>query len=149
MLKAILVRRDYIIHLKGLFPKMHDYLQNYGTFAWFTATFAVDEHGNNVGGHQPTGEEEDENAGEVVEEASETVASSYSCLKPLTQLCVTGIICVACLCCCVCVWPSCCCIVACKEKMMRNGFEGAFCRLAADAIIGKSLNLANQAMSCC
>ena len=63
----------------------------------------MDEHGNNVGGHQPTGEEEDENAGEVVEEASETVASSYSCLKPLTQLCVTGIICVACLCCCVCV----------------------------------------------
>ena len=36
-----------------------------------------------------------------------------------------------------------------QGKMMRNGFEGAFCRLAADAIIGKSLNLANQAMSCC
>ena len=30
---------------------------------------------------------------------------------------------------------------------MRNGYEGALCRLASDAIIGKSLNLAIQAIS--
>lgn len=29
---------------------------------------------------------------------------------------------------------------------MRNGHEGALCRLAGDAIIGKSLNLASQAI---
>lgn len=29
---------------------------------------------------------------------------------------------------------------------MRNGYEGALCRLAGDAIIGKSLNLAIQAL---
>jgi hypothetical protein len=34
-----------------------------------------------------------------------------------------------------------------KEKLMRNGYEGALCRLASDAIIGKSLNLAIQAIS--
>lgn len=27
---------------------------------------------------------------------------------------------------------------------MRNTYEGALCRLSADAIAGKSLNLANQ-----
>ena len=31
-----------------------------------------------------------------------------------------------------------------EEKLMRNSFEGALCRLSSESIVGKSLNLANQ-----
>ena len=84
------MRRDYIVHLKGTFPKMADHIKHHGTYAWFTDTFAVDEHGNKVanGKLASTGEDDDEDNGESQQPASEEpVASSYSCLKPLTMLC--------------------------------------------------------------
>lgn len=87
VLKALLVRRDYITHIKGIFPKMMEYLKDYGTFAWFTVTFNVDEYGNNLG-NKPSVDDEDEDAPEDLPEAQEPIASSYSCLKPLLQLCV-------------------------------------------------------------
>jgi hypothetical protein len=88
VLKAILVSRDYITHLKGIFPKMCDYLTDYGTFAWFTTTYSVDEFGNSLGNKAPMDDDEDEDAAEKAPHGEEPVASSYSCLKPLTQLCV-------------------------------------------------------------
>lgn len=87
MLKAILVRRDYITHLKGIFPKMMDYLKDYGTFAWFTTTFNVDAFGNSLC-NKPDVDNDDEDVAEDAPEDQEPVASSYSCLKPLVQLCV-------------------------------------------------------------
>lgn len=66
---------------------MNDYLTDYGTFAWFTTTFSVDEYGNSLG-KVPIDDDEDEGAAEKAPDAEEPVASSYSCLKPLTQLCV-------------------------------------------------------------
>jgi hypothetical protein len=67
---------------------MSDYLTDYGTFAWFTTTYSVDEFGNSLGNKAPMDDDEDEDAAEKAPHGEEPVASSYSCLKPLTQLCV-------------------------------------------------------------
>lgn len=85
VLKAILVRRDYIVHLKGIFPKMEAYISNYGKLEWFSTTFGVDINGCKAQALQVDSGDEAEASAVTV--ADQTVASSYSCLKPLTLLC--------------------------------------------------------------
>ena len=114
VLKAILVRRDYMVHVRGMFPSMSSYIEDHGTIAWYTRTFGLNHLGEK-GGHRVENADEEEEAAEKGEQ--ETVASSYTCLKPLITFC---------------------------EKMMRGTFDIALCKLTNDSIAGKSLNLANQ-----
>ena len=69
VLKAILVRRDYMVHLRSQFPNMASYMHDHGTLAWYTRTFGL----NRV-------EEQDE---EENEQDQQTQASSFMSLKPL------------------------------------------------------------------
>ena len=93
---------------------MSSYVESYGTIAWYANTFGLNHLGEK-GGHRVENVEEEEEGAEKGEQ--ETVASSYTCLKPLITFC---------------------------EKMMRGTFDIALCKLTNDSIAGKSLNLANQ-----
>lgn len=93
---------------------MSSYVESYGTISWYTNTFGLNHLGEK-GGHRVENVEEEEEGAEKGEQ--ETVASSYTCLKPLITFC---------------------------EKMMRGTFDIALCKLTNDSIAGKSLNLANQ-----
>ena len=96
---------------------MSSYVESYGTIAWYTNTFGLNHLGEK-GGHRVENVEEEEEGAEKGEQ--ETVASSYTCLKPLITFCEK------------------------MSKMMRGTFDIALCKLTNDSIAGKSLNLANQ-----
>jgi len=82
----LLVRRDYFGYLRGTFPKMQTYLVDYGTADWYCKTFNIDANGAPLkGSDKPMSADMDEDAEENM--PSEPVASSYTCLKPLTILC--------------------------------------------------------------
>ena len=103
-----------MVHVRGMFPNMVSYIQDHGTIDWYTRTFGLNDLGEKAGHRvDPDTEEEDV----AVPEDQQTVASSYTCLKPLVTFC---------------------------EKMMRGTYEIALCKLTNDSIAGKSLNLANQ-----
>lgn len=77
VLKAILVRRDYMVHLRNQFPNMASYMHDHGTLAWYTRTFGLNSLGEKDGQRV---EEQDE---EENEQDQQTQASSFMSLKPL------------------------------------------------------------------
>ena len=64
---------------------MEAYISNYGKLEWFSTSFGVDVHGCKEKALQVDSGDEAEASAVTV--ADQTVASSYSCLKPLTLLC--------------------------------------------------------------
>ena len=102
-----------MVHLRGMFPNMASYIKDHGTIEWYERTFGLNSLGEKAGQRL-----EDQEMDEGEEQAEqETVASSFTCLKPLVSF---------------------------SEKMMRGTYEIALCKLTADSIAGKSLNLAAQ-----
>ena len=103
-----------MIHLRAVFPAMSAYIQDHGTLAWYQNTYSLNSLGEKTAGKHTDTHEDNDDDNEV---QVHTEASSYTCLKPLLNL---------------------------AEKMMRGSYEIALCKLTADCIAGKSLNLANQ-----
>lgn len=69
-----------MVHLRGLYPNMAEYIKDHGCISWYERTYNLDKLGNRKDGKaEELGEEEVENV-EV-----ETAASSFTCLKPLVQ----------------------------------------------------------------
>ena len=68
------------------FPKCKPTLWTNGTADWYCKTFNIDANGAPLkGSEKPMSADMDEDAEENM--PSEPVASSYTCLKPLTILC--------------------------------------------------------------
>eukprot|EP00435_Cladocopium_sp_Y103_P048692 s410_g14.t1 len=93
---------------------MATYIEDFGTIEWYHKTFGLNSLGERAGHRveDEAAEEEDDMIQDV-----RTEASSYTCLKPLTNF---------------------------SQKLMRGAFEIGLCKLCNDSIAGKSLNLANQ-----
>lgn len=83
MLKALLVRRDFLVHLKGIFPRMETKLKEFDSETWYMLRFGIDRNGNNL----KPGKDASDDEQQAQEQIEEPVASNYTCLKPLTILC--------------------------------------------------------------
>eukprot|EP00435_Cladocopium_sp_Y103_P066146 s220_g28.t1 len=81
VLKAILVRRDYMVHLRNQFPNMASYMNDHGTLAWYTRTFGLNALGEKDGQRVEENQDEEEN-----EQEQQTQASSFMSMKPLENV---------------------------------------------------------------
>ena len=125
-LRAILVRRDLLTHIKGSFPKMEPHIESFGTWQWYTDTYNLKEDGTTKEG-TPFRAEASTGLGEDAEEVGSLTTpgllsgmggcSTYTCYAQLTTFCV---------------------------QLMRNEHEVLLCKLVQNYIPGKALNLATS-----
>jgi hypothetical protein len=113
VLKAVLVREDFVLYLKTKFPKMSYLIDFYLSPEWYAQTFQLSEasataSARNLDDDAPDAEQADQQT------QSDSVLSSYSC-HPLLK----GLL----------------------ERLMRNGHEGSMCRMSGESIPGKHLML--------
>jgi hypothetical protein len=113
VLKAVLVRKDFVLYLKTKFPKMAYLIDFYLSPEWHAKTFKLPEVGLTV---SSINLDEDARDAEQADQQSQSdlALSSYSC-HPLLK----GLL----------------------ERLMRNGYEGAMCRMSGESVPGKHLML--------
>ena len=125
-LRAILVRRDLLTHIKSSLPKMEPYTKSFGTWQWHADTYNLNEDGTTKEG-TPFRAEASTGLGEDAEEVDSLTTpgllsgmggcSTYTCYAQLTTFCT---------------------------QLMRNEHEVLLCKLVQNYIPGKALNLATS-----
>jgi hypothetical protein len=118
VLKAILVRKDFLMFIKTRFPKMDYLIESYISPDWYSKAFPGISDGMPS---ESRALEDDGNEGMLPDsissgEQGDAYLSSYTC-HPLLK----GLL----------------------ERLMRNGYESSMCRLAQDSVPGKNLMVAS------
>ena len=112
VLKAVLVRKDFILYLKTRFPKMSYLIDYYLSPDWHAKTFNFDETKLTATATSTQEEGCEVQPDQMLDQSDSAFLSSYSC-HPLLK----GLL----------------------ERLMRNGYEPSMCRLANDSVPGKNL----------
>jgi len=124
-LRAVLVRRDLLTHIKNSFPRMEEYTKNFGTWAWYEETFKLAEDGTRTDRkgkmfrpQDCTALDEDIEDSTVLDSCSampQEMCSTYLCYRQLVAFCT---------------------------QLMQNSHEVTLCKLVQNYVPGKALNLA-------
>ena len=115
LLKAVLVRRDLYRHIRSTFPRMNALTEHFDSPS-FWAKFGIQPNGL-MAAQQPDVDQDDPAEATVgAEEKGETL-SMYECHRPLSLL---------------------------LTRLSSNAYEATLCKLAGNAIPGKSLDLSTD-----
>lgn len=131
-LRAVLVRRDLLTHVKSSFPMMEQYTKTVGTWGWHKEVYNLAEDGTNKDGKPfrrqdcTALDEEDEDCTALGKDSTvldpfamlpEEKCSTYQCYTQLVGFCT---------------------------ELMQNHHELTLCKLVPNFVPGKALNLAGE-----
>ena len=110
-LKATLIRRDVLLHLRSVLPKFDDLIKSYESDSWY-AQFNVAPDGSFIS--LDTGGDKDEKSDDEAEKDEVDVVSTFVTYGPLQSL---------------------------LKRLMKGGYEAPLCKLARESVPGKALSM--------
>jgi len=118
ILKSVLIKRDFLRYIKTTYPKMSYLIDVYMSFTWYQKSFGIDPNGITCQPARPdVADGEADSIGDCDDcsmDGSTFELSAYTCHAPLVSF---------------------------LERLCRNGFETAMCRLCQQSAPGKNLNI--------
>ena len=110
-LKAALIRRDVLVHLRSVLPKFDDLIKSYESDSWY-AQFNVAPDGSFIS-LETTGDKDEKSDDEAEKDEVDSV-STFVTYGPLQSL---------------------------LRRLMKGGYEAALCKLARESVPGKALSM--------